>query len=747
MPFANVPTLVIAGVNRPFISLASVSISRPIKGRPTAHVTVFDKAQSYRPEHGATIVMSDTGTTFAGTIDKITEEYLEETNFVRYKLECSGYAAIFDHRFVFRRYPSGSTFWDIINDINIDFLDGEGFDIANVNGFGSISAELVFDGVSVTTAFNQITDLGGEQWWVFGHSIYFKDLSSAPAAPFAITATSRNWRKLTIERARSSSYRNVQYVRTGASLAPGVQSDPAITANGTQWFFQTRFVLTSAPTITINGTPQTIKQRDVDAYPAAGYFWTKGGSGVQQGQQIPPTAGAVIVISYGSTTTNIISAKNDSEISARAAIEGGSGKWEAVDDASNIDKLAVAQQLASGLLAKSGSIPVMITYETDSAFLTQGMKQDVQLPANNIDTIVSGQPYYITQIDSQLLEAPFPDTGLYFRHKVTLSLSLDQGNWVTWWENIFGNQPSSPPVDLTKIDPASVNTTLHVDPTTGKAGVNTIDSTQLTNISALVSDGLVFEPITGKIKASVNGTEVSIDPTTKQLVVKGLSAAKLDSGTVIAAGVGYFGLVAVSQILAGDFIGFTLTLNRNGVTTSINNSLISAIAQFSGIAVVHNSTGAGAALSAVGLDVMDSISSPTVRTSVNKGGIFLLQGSSGFAAALANNAGGGGSPYGILNLYNSAGTQVIKLNNNNDGIMTAIGLVTTSGIDIGGGAKTAGLNPFIGGVQYFGRSWDLRAAVTIPPGGGTAFVGFTIDGGFSFASGVRIKGGGVVDLF
>ncbi len=72
--------------------------------------------------------------------------------------------------------------------------------------------------------------------------------------------------------------------------------------------------------------------------------------------------------------------------------------------------------------------------------------------------------------------------------------------------------------------------------------------------------------------------------------VVNLAAAKVTAGT-LAAGVIYTGTINANQVNAGAFNGSSLTLNLNGVTTSIDNSNTDWQGNFVGVRVQHNTTG------------------------------------------------------------------------------------------------------------------------------------------------------------
>lgn len=430
-------TLSIAGEDCPHLRVETASISAPKRGRRTARFSLFDALQSYAPSLGDPVVLTDGGTSFRGLITKVDESRAGGVmDCVFHNCECSDYAAIFDRRFVSRKYPAGSIAKNIILDICSNFLIGEGFDTNNVDGFAVISDELVFDYRSVTQCFEQISTLTGEDWWVggaAGKSLYFKSISAAATAPFPITDSSENWRNLRVSKSMGT-YRNRQYVRVGQPLQSGSLTD-TFAGDGSTWFFPTRFPLTAAPSVTVGGVAQTVYEMGVDPYPSSGWFWIRNGSGVQQGTQTAVAAGVLVVVAYGQYLSSVVMAEDTAEQAARATTEGGSGVWESIEDARDVENLDVANALALALLSRGKALPTEIVYETDAPGLEPGMAQSISLSANRIG-IPTPALYSVAQVESRDNGAPFP-SGYYFRHTVTLSSALDQRDWLAWWLNFY----------------------------------------------------------------------------------------------------------------------------------------------------------------------------------------------------------------------------------------------------------------------------------------------------------------------
>ncbi len=109
----------------------------------------------------------------------------------------------------------------------------------------------------------------------------------------------------------------------------------------------------------------------------------------------------------------------------------------------------------------------------------------------------------------------------------------------------------------------------------GRFTVNGIDLRKA--LSAYVSSELSISSTSGLSFNSVSAAKLTAFTTSSNFVFAG----------TLAAGVGYFGAIVASQVASGSFIGISLTLTLNGVTTSINN--ISNGAGSYGIKLQNNS--------------------------------------------------------------------------------------------------------------------------------------------------------------
>lgn len=403
----------------------SIQIKRTLGGQASCQFDLYDPQASIIPSVGQDVKIVEFGVTrFAGKIDsfpitRATEVSGDLQLFMQ--VNCLDYSAIFARRIVIQTYPAGSilkdVYWDLIN----TYAKGEGITHNNVDGFTFLNADITFNYTTIADCLNQLRDAYGEDWWVdFNRDLHTHAFLNFPAAPFSLTETSGNWVNMQVSRA-TAGYRNKQYVRSNVNLSVGGFSD-TFTGDGVISFFVTRFPLTAAPSVTVNGVAQTVYAEGVDKFGQTGVYWIPNGYGIQFSPQVGPALGAVIVVTYGTFFTNVVWVQNSAEIAARAAAEGDTGIYESLFEAKDLDADS-ATTLAQGLLSRSGSLPVKIQFETFTPGLDVGMLLTVNIPIVGVN-----QNLVITEIDS--VEQPVNQDlgqGSRFRYTVYVDSNLDQG--------------------------------------------------------------------------------------------------------------------------------------------------------------------------------------------------------------------------------------------------------------------------------------------------------------------------------
>ena len=130
-------------------------------------------------------------------------------------------SSICDNRVVIKTYPLGTDIQGMILDIVQNFLNGEGITTQEVNVAGTLDSAMVFNTVTVSNAFDQITSLTGAQWWVdFNGVLHFLIVTDSPNAPFGLTTTSGNFRNF-VSTETTINYANKFYAVSNLVVLPG----------------------------------------------------------------------------------------------------------------------------------------------------------------------------------------------------------------------------------------------------------------------------------------------------------------------------------------------------------------------------------------------------------------------------------------------------------------------------------------------------------------------------------------------
>jgi hypothetical protein len=192
-------------------------------GRGKASAIVFDVpvGDAFRPVDGQVIViLEDAVVRYRGILLEPEEEELgdrDQNRFVRFDAAASDYNLIADRRIVAAEYEA-TAFEDIVDDIVTTYLTGEGITQTGVEA-GETIDKLVLNYVTVTEAFNQLSEITGKAWFIDeDKDLNFADLTSVPApADLDGAIALRDTVKIRPDRQK---YRNRQTILAGTEMFP-----------------------------------------------------------------------------------------------------------------------------------------------------------------------------------------------------------------------------------------------------------------------------------------------------------------------------------------------------------------------------------------------------------------------------------------------------------------------------------------------------------------------------------------------
>lgn len=414
-------TVRIAGIDRPtYILNRSPDITSTLNARDVCRFSTFDRLGVYRPAIGEeVIVVADSVRLFAGTINTITERVEPGTTLLVCACECVDYNQLCDRHLVARIYED-QTLKEIVEDIVAQDLAGEGITTVNVQT-GLTITKAVFNYRTVTEAFNELADLAGYSWSID----YYKDLHffgrETNYAPVAITGA--NARNFSVRSTRDQ-YRNRQYVRAGYALTSA--RTESFVGDGTRKSFNLAFPCGKVPSaVTVDAVAKTIGIRVVEK--GKDFYWSKGDTEISQDDGAEALGAAeILAVTYQGQYPLLVDNRNSPEIAARAAVEGGSGLYEAVQDEPDYDDDSLAIDKGNALLRKYGRISKTITFETDEDGLQAGQLVDITLGG----LALSGS-YLISQVSIR------DATGLGdLRYRVTALDGEDLGGWLAFYRKL-----------------------------------------------------------------------------------------------------------------------------------------------------------------------------------------------------------------------------------------------------------------------------------------------------------------------
>ena len=369
----------------------SLRIKETLAGRNTAEVTFFDAAQTYRPSVGELVEVLHSGATiFKGTVDKADEEDPPAGNFNRLKITCVDFNQLSNRFLVAKRYDtSGQTLQDIVEDIvTVETeLSLEGVTVEDIVGDPNIEAAH-FDYRTVRQAFDDLARESGYSWNIgYDKVLRFSGLGSVSSGVYFQESGTNNYIAARILRTREK-YRNRQFVR-GEKQTTDPRTETFV-GDGERQTFTLAFEVANdpeqvRPTIKVDGVAQDVGVRGAEAEEEFDWLYALGEKEISQElASTPLTAGQTLSVEYIGQFPFIVEYEDSSEITARAALEGGSGVYENLEVDEDLRGIQLAFDRAAGFLRRFGSITAEARIETYDGTAAPGETVIVDLADHGI---------------------------------------------------------------------------------------------------------------------------------------------------------------------------------------------------------------------------------------------------------------------------------------------------------------------------------------------------------------------------
>ncbi|MFA7121635.1 MAG: hypothetical protein WC277_09145 [Bacilli bacterium] len=427
----SIVTLTIGGVDRTaYLTPGSVRPESALGNRGTCSFTVISPlaagVPAFRPGDGEAVAVTNilsSAVVYAGTIDSVDEELLFDAeaarNEMRYRVSCVDYKQLADKRQVAESYSDTSA-GDIFRDIVDKYLAVDGVTYTHVED-GPILELATFNYLPASQAFDEVCELIGYSWDIDTDRDLHLFERASNTAPFSLTVTSANWRRMRVQRPRDD-YRNRQYIRAGTALSDS--RSETFAGDGEIRSFLLSLPCGAVPTITLDSAAQTVGIGQVDT--GKDWYWNKGSNVItQDASGTVLTSTTVLAVTYRGQYPLLVLAQDDAAIAARQTIEGGSGIYDAIEDASDIDDRALAEDKGRAYLRKYGVIPDIVTFETDADGLRAGQLISITVPVHDLDG-----DYLIERVTSQDVG------GKLYRYAVQALSGESLGGWLNWFKKL-----------------------------------------------------------------------------------------------------------------------------------------------------------------------------------------------------------------------------------------------------------------------------------------------------------------------
>ncbi len=340
----------------------------------------FRRGEPVKMWHNSTLVA-------AGMVWTAAESYWGPTEGLRHRITVVDWHVLADRRKVARGYEPGTTVGAIVRDI-ADILAPDGVVQGSIHDGPALSGQSGFNYVPCSQALDALAERAGYWWQITDNRVLEFLPYTARNAPWDVTPDGDGVLQdvdagtLTAV-PEAPDYRNRQYLRGVRELTD--QLTERYRGDGETQTFSVAFPIAQVPTVTVNGSPQSVGIRGIDS--GRSWYWNKSDRTVSQdpSEQRLGASDTLQVVYVGQFTAVIVS-QDDDQIAARATVEDvGSGIWDHVASGTDVDGRAEAFALASSMLAYYGREGRRVSYRTSRPGIKPGQLQTVTAPRLGLD--------------------------------------------------------------------------------------------------------------------------------------------------------------------------------------------------------------------------------------------------------------------------------------------------------------------------------------------------------------------------
>ncbi len=339
----------------------TLKVQDRLNARTTCSFSVL--SDTFTAEEGQVVqVYQDEFRFFEGTVDEEETRFYDNGLNIVTDVVAVSYDQLADRFLVAGVFGNNNLWWTCNDILNSCGIAGEG--ITNGAQTGPFIDTLTFNYVTVAEAFNTLSELTGYVWTIDQNRILNFYEPSDPSNLTLNTFDGDDQIEELRKRKSRANYRNVQYVTGGEELLdPTTESFKGYGASegGSNRTYTLRLPVGEVPTVKVNGTAKTVGINGVDG--GKDWYWNKGSRDiVQDANATPLSTSDTLTVTYRALVPMIILGEDFAGIDARQAVEGGTGRYEALENRSDLYGHETADGLANALLRKYGNITEEINF-------------------------------------------------------------------------------------------------------------------------------------------------------------------------------------------------------------------------------------------------------------------------------------------------------------------------------------------------------------------------------------------------
>lgn len=415
-----------------YMEIDAWTVSQQVNDRDTCRIPLV-VSDGYVPQRGQRVqVLFGNVRYWAGIVHDLDFSFVAQkrNDYVSIGVHCVDLSALADRITVNEVYQN-STAGEIFRHIIGKYLTLDGITDGGVYEGPSIQ-KVVFSRRPASDCFGEICKLVGYHWTIDQYGVVQFFPKFASLSPFTINHSNANFRAARVSKTLSE-FRNVQYAIGGQGIT--IPITEFLEGDGITRTFATAYPVQSLIKVEVNGAVQTHGIRGVEDAGSKQWFWNSNQQGINQDPSQPllqAKNGAVpadrIAITYqgfyGPVTTKLVNAPG---IAERQTVEGGSGRYEVVDQDSNLDGLEVTVAKARGALRRFGTLDDEVEFETDVVGLGIGQTVTVDIP----ELALANAKMLITSMETSLFGIE------QRRHKVTAVSGELKGTYQEYFDKFF----------------------------------------------------------------------------------------------------------------------------------------------------------------------------------------------------------------------------------------------------------------------------------------------------------------------